>query len=139
MGDYRKLEVWTASRQLTAEIYMACAKMPGRDQYELASQMRRAAISVVSNIAEGSGRAGDSEFARFLKIARGSATELEAQLLIAGDLQVLDEDTVNRLVTDTERVRRMLSGLLRRFRNARSNRPLPINRRPVVDELAIDH
>ena len=90
MGDYRKLEVWSASRQLATRVYLAWADMPTRDRYELASQMRRAAISVVSNIAEGSGRAGDPEFARFLRIAPGSATELEAQLVIAGDLKALD-------------------------------------------------
>jgi four helix bundle protein len=81
--------------------------------------MRRAVISVVSTIAEGSGRAGDSEFARFLRIARGSATELEAQLVVAGDLQALEKETVDALIDDTMRVRRMLSGLLRQLGKGR--------------------
>ena len=74
--------------------------------------MRRSVISVVSNMAEGTGRAGDSEFARFLRIARGSVTELEAQLVIAGDLNALEKEKVDALINETMVVRRMLSGLL---------------------------
>jgi four helix bundle protein len=125
LGDYRKLDVWIASRQLAKEIYLACESMPSRDRYELASQMRRAVISVVSNIAEGSGRAGDLEFARFLRIARGSVTELEAQLVIAGDLAAIDTKSVGKLVNKTIRVRRMLSGLLRKLRDRRPQSPQP--------------
>jgi four helix bundle protein len=124
MGDYRKLDVWNASRQLATRIYLASANMPTRDRYELASQMRRAAISVVSNIAEGSGRAGNHEFARFLRIARGSATELEAQLVMAGDLKALEAGSVGALIKETERVRRMLSGLLRKLSDGRRQIPI---------------
>ena len=69
MGDFQKLEVWKCAHELALKTYHASAGMPSRDKYELASQMRRAAVSVVSNIAEGSGRNGAAEFARFLRVA----------------------------------------------------------------------
>src|SRR5262249_16942309 len=90
-----------------------------RDRYELAPQMRRAVVSVVSTIAQGCGRTGDAEFASSLKIARGSASELKAQLIIAGDLKALDQETIVRLLHGATRVVRLLSGLLRRLREGR--------------------
>lgn len=115
MADFRKLEVWQAAHQLTLEVYRACAAVPPRDRFELASQMRRAAVSIESNIAEGNGRRGDREFARYLRVALGSAHELEAQILIAKDLESLDPTTADSLVTAVSRVRRMLFGLIRRL------------------------
>lgn len=118
MGDFQKLEVWKCAHELALKTYHASAGMPSRDKYELASQMKRAAVSVVSNIAEGSGRNGAAEFARFLRVANGSANELTSQLLLSRDLGVLDSGEVQCLVDEAARVRRMLSGLIRRLNSA---------------------
>jgi four helix bundle protein len=124
MGDFQKLEVWKCAHELALKTYRASAGMPSRDKYELGSQMRRAAVSVVSNIAEGDGRNGAVEFARFLRLAVGPANELTTQLLLARDLEALRGQEVNRLLDDAARVRRMLSGLIRRV----SSNPTTDNR-----------
>lgn len=128
MADFRKLVVWEAAHRLALDVYQACAGMPARDRYELASQMRRAAISIVSNIAEGNGRRGDPEFARFLRMALGSASELESQMVLAKDFGIFDQATAERLIESVAEVRRMLFGLIRRVaprllarRNAKSS------------------
>ena len=79
MGDYRQLAVWKRAYALTAEIYRSTRPFPDSERYGLTSQMRRAAISILSNIAEGSGRQSDREQVRFLRIARGLTCELECQ------------------------------------------------------------
>ena len=91
MKDYRKLKVWEKSHKLALEVYKATLEFPKTEVYGLVSQMRRAASSIPSNIAEGSGRGGDAELARFLRIAMGSASELKYQLLLARDLKYVDE------------------------------------------------
>jgi four helix bundle protein len=115
MADFRKLDVWQAAHQLTLDVYRACATVPARDRYELAGQMRRAAVSIESNIAEGNGRRGDREFARYLRVALGSAHELETQVLIAKDLESFDSTSADALIGAVARVRRMLFGLIRRL------------------------
>jgi four helix bundle protein len=113
--DFRKLEVWHVAHQLTLDVYRACTAVSARDRFELAGQMRRAAVSIESNIAEGNGRRGDREFARYLRIALGSAHELETQVLIAKDLEIFDSASADALVSAVARVRRMLYGLIRRL------------------------
>ena len=83
MGDYRSLSVWVAARRLAVLTYEATASLPVRHQPVRGDQMRRAAVSVASNIAEGSGRGSDREFIRFLRIARGSLHELSTQMVNA--------------------------------------------------------
>jgi four helix bundle protein len=89
MSDYRRLEVWKAAHQLTLQLYRATTSFPHHEQFGLTSQLRRAAVSVGANIAEGSSR-GDKEFARFLTIALGSANEVEYLLLVASDLGYIE-------------------------------------------------
>jgi len=79
MRDFRKLEVAVRARDLVVVVYESTARFPAQERYGLAAQMRRAAVSVASNIAEGTGRGGEREFLRFLYIALGSATELAIQ------------------------------------------------------------
>jgi len=86
MTDFRNLKVWEKAHLLTLALYKVTASFPRDETYGLASQIRRASSSIPSNIAEGCGREGDPELARFCIIARGSATELEYQLLLARDL-----------------------------------------------------
>jgi four helix bundle protein len=86
MGDYKELLVWKQAHGFALEIYRTTRLFPDEERYGLVAQMRRAALSVVSNIAEGSGRQSDREQSRFLRIARGSVHEVQCQLLLSRDL-----------------------------------------------------
>jgi four helix bundle protein len=111
MGDYKKLAVWEKSHQLTLTVYQLTADFPVEERYGLTGQMRRSATSIPTNIAEGSGRGGDAELVRFLRIAAGSASELEYQILLAHDLGFINDDDYQRLDEQVGEVLRMLAGL----------------------------
>jgi len=111
-ASFRDLRVWQQAMTLTIEIYRATAGFPKHEQYGLSQQLRRAAVSVPSNIAEGKGHRSDREFVRFLMHARGSLLELQTQLLIAQDLQYLSQTEGTELLGLAERVGRGLSGLI---------------------------
>ena len=113
MKDFRKLKVWEKAHRLTVDVYRASARFPRSELFGLTSQIRRAAASVPSNIAEGCGRRTDAELARLSEIAMGSASELEYQLLLAADLEYLNERDSPGLSTDVIEVKRMLGGLIR--------------------------
>ncbi len=115
MGDFKRLEVWRLAHVLTLDIYRITRAFPPDERFGLQAQVRRAAISIPSNIAEGAGRTGDRELARFLRIARGSAAELEYQVFLARELGLLDESTHQAAVAAVRRVNRMLLGLIRRL------------------------
>ncbi len=115
MRDFRSLSVWKKAHRLTLDTYRVTAQFPADERYGLSSQMRRAAASIPANIAEGCGRSGDGELARFLRIAMGSASELEYQLLLSRDLHLLDAETYDGLYQQVSEVRRMLDSLLRRI------------------------
>jgi four helix bundle protein len=104
-----ELDAWTVSRSLVKAVYLLTKAFPKEELFGLTSQMRRAAVSVPSNIAEGAARAGDREFAQFLNISRGSLSELETQLLIASDLGYIKSDDPIFGVVD--RVSRLITGL----------------------------
>jgi len=116
MRDFRKLNVWEKGHRFTLSVYVATRGFPKEELYGLTSQLRRSSASIPANISEGCGRSGDKEFARFLDIAAGSASESEYHLLLAHDLAFLDNDTYNRLSADIREVKQMLSGLLRQLR-----------------------
>lgn len=113
MADINGLRVMTLARQLVVAIYRATSGFPAAERVGLASQMRRAAISIGSNIAEGAGRQSDREFARFLKMARGSAQELAFRITVAGDLSFLSGTELAELTTPATDLSRMLNGLIR--------------------------
>ena len=119
MKNFRDLEVWSLSHQLTLQAYRATQRFPAEERFGLISQIRRAAASVPANIAEGCGRKGNSEFHRFLQIAMGSASELEYHLLLARDLDYLEEPTHESLHQSTTRVKRMLASLINKVDEAR--------------------
>ncbi|NIM98448.1 MAG: four helix bundle protein, partial [Deltaproteobacteria bacterium] len=96
MKDFRKLKVWEKSHHLALSVYRETTSFPDHERYGLTSQLRRAAVSIPTNIAEGCGRGGDAEFARFLQIAYGSAAELQYQFLLANELNFLDTDDFER-------------------------------------------
>ena len=112
MQDYKKLRVWQDAHRLALETYAATAylKLPGA--WPLRDQMHRAAISVPSNIAEGSGRSSDADFRRFLYHALGSLNELEYDFLLASDLGYLPAQVQAKATARIADVRRMLSGLI---------------------------
>jgi four helix bundle protein len=106
MARFTQLHVWQQARDLLRQVSAATSDM--RAEGDLKSQLRRAAISVASNIAEGSERGSDREFRRFLLMAQGSNAEVEAQATIAADLGCLDLATSQRLVDNSQRLGRML-------------------------------
>ena len=116
MQDFKKLKVGEKGHQLTLAVYKLTSRFPKDELHGLTSQMRRAAVSVVSNIAEGCGRTGGQDFARFLQMAAGSACELEYQLLLSHDLDFLKTEEYHKLETSVIEVKRMLSALIHRLR-----------------------
>src|SRR5919197_6083479 len=115
MKDFRKLQVWQKAHQLTLAIYHFTAAFPRHEIYGLASQMRRAASSIPSNIAEGCGRDGDAELSRFCSMARGSASELEYQILLSRDLKLIHADDYERLTQQVVEIKRMLTVLVQKL------------------------
>jgi len=116
MKDFRQLKVWEKAHQLALDIYRATKNFPKEELYGLTSQIHRASMSVPTNIAEGCGRNTDAEFARFLQIAMGSASETEYQLILAHDLEFLSKESHGSLHQEVEEVKRMLASLLKTIR-----------------------
>lgn len=113
MGQsFRDLIVWQRSIELTAHIYELSTSFPKTEIYGLTSQIRRAAVSIASNIAEGTGRGSKREFRQFLKVARGSNCELQTQLIIAAKLQMASRDQLAKAEGLSHEIGRMLNGLL---------------------------
>ena len=112
MQTYRDLVAWQKAMELITEIYRESLKFPPDELYDLSSQMRRAAVSIPSNIAEGQGRLTKGEFIQFLGNARGSLLELETQVLVAKNLHYLEEPALKNLLGLTAEVGRLLNGLL---------------------------
>jgi four helix bundle protein len=118
-SSYQDLRVWQQSMDLTTAVYAMSLSFPKAEQFGLTSQMRRAAVSIPSNIAEGKGRNGDKEFRLFLFHARGSLLELETQILIAGRLGYIDGNGQQEVLERCKAVGRALAGLI----NSLSVRP----------------
>jgi four helix bundle protein len=116
MKDFRELKVWQKAHELTLGVYRTTKAFPREEQFGLTAQLRRAAESVAANIAEGCGRDGDPEFARFLQIAMGSASETEYHLLLARDLGLLHTTDYDPLAREVEEVKKMLTALIRKLR-----------------------
>jgi four helix bundle protein len=114
--DFRNLKVWEKAHNLTLCIYKSSKRFPREEIYGLTSQMRRASVSIGANIAEGSCRNGDADFARFLQMAAGSASELDYHLLLARDLDLLETVDYEHLSGQAEEVKRMLASLMRKLR-----------------------
>jgi len=119
---FKELKVWSKAHQVTLAVYAFTRQFPKDEMYGLTSQLRRSAVSVGANIAEGCGRRSDGEVCRFLQIARGSAAELEYHLLLAHDLNLLGEEKFREMEREVDEVQRMLTSLIQRFR------PLPVSR-----------
>ena len=114
------MQVWQRARELAREIYKETQRFPRVEMFGLVQQMRRAAISVLCNIAEGQGRRARGDARQFAVIARGSVLELEAQIVIASDLEYISSPRSDELVGQALEVVRMINGLIRHYDNARS-------------------
>ena len=118
MSHFKKLNVWQKAHELTLRLYPATASFPKSELYGLTSQMRRCCVSIGSNIAEGCGRAGENDKARFLQIALGSLSELEYQVLVARDLGYLSVEVAQDLGARILEIGRMLGSLVNKVRAA---------------------
>lgn len=121
MRPFRELIVWEKAHQLTVELYHLTRAFPREELYGLTSQIRRSASSIGANIAEGCGRRTASDFARFIQIALGSASELEYHLLLASDLGFMNREVTNHLEASVTDIKKMLTGLVRRLRGERTH------------------
>ena len=117
MKTYRDLQAWQKSMTLVTEIYKILKSFPKDEIYGLTSQMKRCAISIPSNMAEGYGRNSTNEYIHFLRIATGSLYELQTQLEISTNLNYLDKDSFAKLYESSREIERMLSSLIRKLSN----------------------
>lgn len=115
--SFEKLKVWQKARELVVKVYELLDKFPNFEKYALCDQLRRAIVSVPSNIAEGSGRTSLKEQIHFIEIAYGSLMESYNQLIIAADLNYIDEESLDILRPDIDYVARMLNGLRNTYIN----------------------
>jgi four helix bundle protein len=115
---YRELIVWQKAMDFVESIYQATAVLPRDENFGLASQLRRASVSIPSNIAEGQGRETPSDFLRFLWMAHGSIREVETQVLICDRLRYFDPSLTSSLMSSASEVGRLLNGLIRSIRNS---------------------
>jgi len=116
MRPHERLEVWRMAVEFTVSVYKATGSFPRDERFGLTSQVRRAAVSVAANIAEGAGRNSPREFAYFLSNAQGSASELATELLIAHRLLYLKREQYERLMQTLDSIGRMIVGLSRNVR-----------------------
>lgn len=116
MQDHRRLKVYQAARELALEVYAVAAALPARERFDLARQLRRAAVSVGSNIAEGCGRTTRKDLCGFLDVALGSARELEFQLDLCQRVALAPPDRAARAMKTTRRVQQMLTRLIVQIR-----------------------
>ena len=115
---HKDLDAWKRGMALARDVYAITRSFPASEVYGLTNQVRRAAVSIPSNIAEGAARGTDNEFTRFLRLALGSLAELETQIILANDLQYVEDSS--GLFKDIEETRRLILGLIR-FLNARNS------------------
>ncbi|CAM4041270.1 four helix bundle protein [Flavobacterium antarcticum] len=117
MHNYKELEIWKASLTICTPIYRLTKTFPDDEKFGLISQIRRAAVSVPSNIAEGSSRNSDKDFVRFLEYSLGSCREIETQILIAQDLEYASPDTVAVLLKEIYRIMVMINNFIKKLRS----------------------
>ncbi len=117
LKNYKDLKVWQKSYELCLEIYRITAKFPKEELYGLTSQIRRSVVSIPSNIAEGYGRKTTLDYISMLYISYGSVCELETQILLAGDLGLIEKGVLGRLKNDIAEIERMLKALIKSLEN----------------------
>jgi len=129
MSDYKKLKVWEDAHQFTVDIYNITQKFPNIEQYGLTSQIRRSSSSVPTNIVEGCGQLENGNLIRFLGISKGSAFEVEYQLLLAKDLNYITNEEYKLLLAKIQSIIRRLTNLIKSLKN---HKPKTINQKQGV-------
>ena len=120
VSTFEELECWKAARVLVKKVYDLTSETSIANEYVLRDQMRRAAVSIMSNIAEGFGRNGNKEFIQFLSIARGSVAELQSQLYIVLDSELISKEKFEDLKTNCIKSNNLISGLIKYLKNTES-------------------
>jgi four helix bundle protein len=116
MHNFKELKIWQLSRTLVKEIYGVTSDFPSAEKYGLVSQLRRCAVSIPTNIAEGAGRNTDKDFAQFLNISLGSAFELETLLILAYDVNFISQVQLENLSIKISEIQKMIHGLIKTLR-----------------------
>lgn len=114
---HHRLDVWKKSIKFVEQIYKITSEFPSEEKYGLTSQMRRAAVSMPSNIAEGAGRGSSKEFIYFLNISQGSAAELETQIIISKSLRFISSQIEETLLKELDEISKMIVGLKRSLKS----------------------
>ena len=117
MHNYKELEIWKASKNFCTPIYKLTNKFPDVEKFGLVSQLRRACISVPSNIAEGSARSSDKDFVRFLEYSLGSCREIDTQLLVSADLEFITINEIEILSKELNRITVMTNNFIKRLKS----------------------
>lgn len=117
MHNYTELVVWQKSRELVKDVYLLTKNYSQDEKFGLVSQMRRAAVSILSNIAEGSGRSTDKDFANFLSIAMGSSFELETQCWLSLDLGFIEKEKTTEIIKLIKEIQKMLYSFRQKFKS----------------------
>jgi four helix bundle protein len=117
MRNFRELNIWQRSFELVEKVYQLTEDFPSSEKFGLIAQIRRCAVSVPSNIAEGCGRNSDKELIRFLDIALGSAFELETQLLLCQSLQFGEREVINGLIEELHQIQKMINGFMKTLKS----------------------
>lgn len=115
MKDFRNLKVWDKAHKFVLDIYSITNMFPKAEIYGLTSQLRRAAVSIPTNIVEGSSRGSDKDFARFIQISIGSASETEYLLILCYDLKYLNENEFEKLYNEVINIRKMMINLIKKL------------------------
>lgn len=137
MGEilsYRDLDVWQQARILVKVIYQLTSKFPRDEQYGLVNQLRRAAVSIPSNIAEGCGRNHKKDSTQFFYVSRGSRYEIETQLILSSDLQLISEAELNSAAEQVKRCKMLINGFINYFQKHTDN-----DQRPTVNEVLVTY
>mgnify|MGYP002644832862 CR=1 FL=1 len=121
MSSYKELRVWQEARTFTGDIYRLTQKLPKYELYGLSDQMRRAVVSIMSNIAEGAGRGTIQDYIRFLYLARGSAYEVVSQLIICKDLNYISADEIKLILSKGEHISWMINRLIDKLEMMKRN------------------
>ena len=119
--DYKELDVWKEAKILVCKVYENTRAFPESEIFGLVMQMRRASVSVVSNISEGCGRNSSADIIRFLHMARGSLNELETQLFVSFDLDFIEQEKLDEILDLVVKCKRLVNGFIRYLKNRKSN------------------
>ena len=125
MRDYKKINAWTRSHRFVLGVYTLTEKFPSDEKFGIISQLRRAALSIPTNIAEGCGRSTERELVRFMDIASGSASEVDYLLYMAMELKYIDQNKYDRANNELTEIRKMISGYIKTVRNSKANSNKP--------------